>query len=109
MDTRRFPSTVCVARCQFETQFVMDEDAWQQGDRARGLTPPIQCGHIGRLDAAGRFLCDVHFATAWLCRWCGAYVPAPEHAPLSPQGWVYCSPACAEAVRAAEEEDAPEV
>jgi hypothetical protein len=90
LETRRFPPTVCVARCQDESRFVMDEPAWRQGDLARGLTPPIQCGHIGRLDAEGRFLCDMHYAKTWLCTQCGAYVPAPADAPMSPEGWIYC-------------------
>jgi hypothetical protein len=104
-ETRFFPSTsACVARCQEETRFVLDEDACARGDLVHGLAPPVQCGHVARLDATGRFLCDTHYHKAWDCVWCEAPLPAAEAQLLTGDGWAYCSPTCQAAGEAINEE-----
>jgi hypothetical protein len=75
----------CVARCQEETQFVMDDQAYDL-DHQRGLTPPVQCGRVASLDPRGRFFCDYHRLCHWECYHCRAALPHGEGG--------FCTPAC---------------
>jgi len=94
-----FPrSGPCVARCQDESRFVLDDAAHDaacaRGDWTTGLTPPIQCGQVARLDPDGRFLCDYHYARNWLCVRCQAPLPSPAWQIDTEDGFSYCSPPC---------------
>ena len=75
----------CVARCQHQTQFFMDDTPVDSDTPAR-LTPPIQCGVVAGVDALGRYLCHVHLGAYWTCHHC--------HAPLAAGMGGFCSPAC---------------
>jgi hypothetical protein len=75
----------CVARCQHETQFVLEEQPYDL-DTGGGFTPPVQCGIVARVDPRGRFFCFVHMQSRWSCFSC--------HAPLPDGEGGFCSPAC---------------
>jgi hypothetical protein len=75
----------CVARCQHETQFYLDDQPYAL-DTGAGLTPPVQCGQVASLDTRGRYFCGYHMQTRWACFHCHALVPDGEGG--------FCSQAC---------------
>src|SRR5262249_52196103 len=75
----RFPPPgPCVARCQHETRFVLEDAVYDLEDPEPSLTPPIQCGRVARVGPDGRWLCDTHYALAWTCAWCLGPLPPAE-------------------------------
>ena len=69
--------SVCVARCQHQTQFCLDDQPYNL-DTGAGLTPPVQCGHVARVDRRARYFCDYHMRTRWECYHCHAVLPHGE-------------------------------
>jgi len=100
VETRWFDTRTCVARCQYETIFIMDDAAEARGEHARSRMPPIQCGHVARLDPTGRFLCGFHYDKAWRCGLCQEPRPAAGPVGFTDEGWGLCSVACVQASEA---------